>query len=111
MVAGVISKVLPAALAPEELPAQRGGTASQNGSHGAPMRRQQTGAKLAFIRRPVPAQDFGQREQRPERLRGEWLVELGQGGLGARFAEGRQMRVDDGGVQRLVSEILADLAQ
>src|SRR5207245_10689188 len=56
-------------------------------------------------------QDFGQRDQRPERLRFEWLVKCGQGGLGAGFADGGEMGVDDRGVEGLVSQVLADLAQ
>ena len=41
----------------------------------------------------------------------EGLIERGQGRLGAGLAERRQVGVDDGRVQRLVPEILADLAQ
>ena len=41
----------------------------------------------------------------------ERLVEGSQGGLGAGFADRGQMGVDDGGVERFVAEILADLAE
>jgi hypothetical protein len=68
VVAGVISKVLAAALAPEELASECGGAAVENGVDGAPVRRQQTRAKLPFVGRPVAAQDFSQRDQRLERL-------------------------------------------
>ena len=34
-----------------------------------------------------------------------------QGGPGLGLADGGQVRVDDGGVQRLVTQVLADLAQ
>ena len=66
MIARVISKVLPAAAAPEELASQCGGAAGKNGRDGAPVRGQQARAKLPFIRRPVAAQDFSQWNQRPE---------------------------------------------
>ena len=111
MVAGVIGKVELAAIAAEHFSAQRGSAATDNGGDSAPMRGEQPGAKLPLIRRPVPAQDFGQRDQRPERLRFERLVKCGQGGLGAGFADRGQMGVDDRGVERLVSQVLADLAQ
>ncbi len=111
MIAGVIGEVELAAVAAEQLAAQRGGAARNNGGDGASMRGEQAGAKLALIRRPVPAQDFGQRDQRPERLGFEGLVECGQGGLSAGLADSGQMRVDDGGVERLVAQVLADLAQ
>jgi len=111
MVAGVISKVELATVAAEQLAAQRGSAATDNGGHGVSMRRQQTRAKLPLIRRPVPAQDFGQRDQRPERLSFEGLVECGQGGLGAGLADRGQMGVDDRGVEGFVAQILADLAQ
>lgn len=65
MIAGVVGKMLPPALAPEELASERGGAATENGSNGAPMRRPQARAKLPFIRRPMAAQDFGQWNQRP----------------------------------------------
>src|SRR5208282_1372723 len=47
----------------------------------------------------------------PKGLRLQRLIEGVERGLRARLADGRQMRVNDGGVQRLVAEILADLAQ
>ena len=47
----------------------------------------------------------------PDNLSGERLVEFVQNDLGARFADVGQMRIDDGGVEGLVTEILADLAQ
>ena len=111
MIAGVIGKVELAAIAAEHFPAQRGSAAGDNGGDGAPMRGEQPGAKLPLIRRPVPAQDFGQRDQRPERLRFDRLVKGGQGSLGAGLADGSQMRVDDGGVEGFVSQILTDLPQ
>jgi hypothetical protein len=55
MIAGVINKFPPAAVAAEELSTQGGGAAGANGLDGAPMRRQQARAKLLLIRRPVPA--------------------------------------------------------
>lgn len=55
MVAGVISKVLPSALAPIELTSEGGSAAAENGSDGAPVRGQQARTKLPFIRRPVAA--------------------------------------------------------
>ena len=102
MIAGVISKVLAAAIALEELASEGGGPAGKNGRDGAPVRGQEARAKLPFVRRPVAAQDFGQCDQR--RIRGrklgfEWLVKCRQRGLGAGFADGRQVGVDDGGVE------------
>ena len=69
VIAGVIGIVLLAAVAPVELTAQCGGAAGENGGDGAPVRRQQARAILPLIRRPVPAQDFGQWDQRPECFR------------------------------------------
>ena len=77
VVAGVKGEVMAAALAAEELAAQGGGATGDNGGEGAPMRRQQTGAKLPLIRRPVPAHNLGQSDQRPQRLRLDRWVELG----------------------------------
>ena len=68
VIAGVISKMLASALAPEDLTSKCGRAATENGSDGAPVRGQQARAKLPFIRRPVAAQDFSQRDQRLERL-------------------------------------------
>lgn len=62
VIAGVIDQLAPAAVATVELRAQCRSAAGEDGLDGAPMRRQQTGAKLAFIRRPVAAQDCGQRD-------------------------------------------------
>jgi hypothetical protein len=62
----VIGIVEPATVAVEQLAAQRGSAAADNGGDGASMGGEQPGAKLPLIRRPVPAQDFGQRDQRPE---------------------------------------------
>ena len=69
VMAGVISEVLPATLTLVELAAQRRRAAGQKGGHGAAVRRQQPRAELPLIRRPVPAQDFGQGNQGPERFR------------------------------------------
>ena len=55
VIARVINKVLPPAFAPEDLTSKRGRAATENGSDGAPVRRQQARAKLPFIRRPVAA--------------------------------------------------------
>jgi len=55
VIAGVISKMLPSALAPKELTSKGGSAAAENGRDGAPMRGQQTRPKLPFIRRPVTA--------------------------------------------------------
>jgi hypothetical protein len=66
MVAGVIGKVELATIAAEQLAAQRGGAAGHNRGDGASMRGEQPGAKLPLIRRPVPAQNLGQWDQRPE---------------------------------------------
>ena len=107
MVAGVISKVELAAIAAEQLAAQRGSAAADNGGDGASMGGEQPGAKLPLIRRPVPAQDFGQCDHRPERLGFERLVESSQSGLGAGLADRGQMGVD--GDDRLEpSSIVAD---
>ena len=111
MVAGVIGIMLLAARAPVELSAQCRRAAGEDSSHGAPMRRQQARAILPLIRRPVPAQDFGQWDHEPpERLRLECLVEAGQGHLGAGFANVGQVGVDDGGIERLMTQVGADLA-
>ena len=59
----------------------------------------------------MPAQDLGQWDQRPEQLRLERWVEGAESGLGARFADGCQMGIDDRGVERFVSQVVADLAQ
>src|SRR5207245_4974573 len=64
MIAGVISEMDLAAIAAEQFPAQRGSAATDESGDGVPMGRQQPGAKLPLIRRPVPAQDFGQWDQR-----------------------------------------------
>ena len=69
VIAGVIGIVLLAARAPVELASQCGGAAGQDGGDGPPVRRQQAGAILPLIRRPVPAQNFGQWDQRPEGFR------------------------------------------
>jgi hypothetical protein len=66
VIAGVIGKVVLAAVAAEHFSAQRGSAATDNSGDGASMRGEQPGAKLPLIRRPVPAYDFGQRDQRPE---------------------------------------------
>jgi hypothetical protein len=66
VIARVIGKVVLAAVAAEHFSAQCGSAAPDNGGDGAPMRGEQPGAKLPLIRRPVPAYDFGQRDQRPE---------------------------------------------
>jgi len=68
VVAGMIGKMLATTIAPEELTSERGSAATENGGDGAPVRRQQTRAKLPFVGRPVAAQDFSQRDQRLERL-------------------------------------------
>jgi hypothetical protein len=99
MIAGVIGKVLPAALAPEDLTSENGRAATKNSSDGAPVRRQEACAKLLFIRRPVAAQNFGQRNQGPKWLEFGWLVEGSQCSLGARLADRSQVGVDHGGVE------------
>jgi hypothetical protein len=60
MIAGVINQHALSASAAEELSAQSGSAAAKNGVDGALMREEQARAKLAFIRRPMPAQDCGQ---------------------------------------------------
>ena len=52
--------------APFDVTSQCGGAAGQDGGDGPPVRGQQAGAILPLIRRPVPAQNFGQWDQRPE---------------------------------------------
>src|SRR3989442_2532703 len=59
MVAGVIDKVELAAVAAEELAAQRGRATRDNGGDGAPMRGQHTRTELPLVRRPVAAHDPG----------------------------------------------------
>ena len=56
-------------------------------------------------------QDFGQWDHPGRPLGLESLVEGGQGHLGARLADVGQVGVDDGGVERLVTQVGADLAQ
>ncbi len=63
VIAGVVDKLLAAAVATEELSAQGGSAAGENGLDSAPVRGQQARSKLAFIRRPMAAQDFSQRDQ------------------------------------------------
>src|SRR5207248_5599716 len=58
MIARVVGKEELAAIAAEQLTAQRRSTATDNGGDGASMRTEQTGAKLPLIRRPVPAQNL-----------------------------------------------------
>jgi hypothetical protein len=58
VVAGVEGEMLAAALAAEQLTAQGGGATGDNGGEGAPMRGQQTGAKLPLIRRPLRTYSF-----------------------------------------------------
>ena len=69
MVAGVRGKVVLAAVATEQLAAQCGSTATDKGGDGVSMRGEQAGAKLPLIGRPVPAQDFGQWDQKAGAIR------------------------------------------
>ena len=112
MIAGMIDKVVLATVnTAKHLATQRRGAAIEDCLHRPAMRGKNRGAKLPFILRPILAQHLGQRDHRGEPLSFEILVELGEGGLGARFADRGQMRVDDGGVQSVVPEVEANLAQ
>ena len=112
MIAGMIDKVvLATADTAKHLATQRRGAAIEDCLYRAAMRGKNRGAKLPFILRPILTQHLGQRDHRTELLSFEVLVEFGQSSLGARFADGRQMGVDDGGVQSVVPEVQADLTQ
>ena len=65
VVARVIDKMSRAAVwTAVKLPAQSGGAAGQNALHRAAMGGKDVRPKLSFIRRPMPAQDFRQRDHR-----------------------------------------------
>ena len=60
----------------------------------------------------MPAQDLRQPNHRPGvRLVFEGPVEGEERNLGAGLADGRQVGVNDGGIQGVVSQVMADLAQ
>ena len=99
VITGVIDKMIPpAVLAAIDFPAQGAGAAFQNALHGAPVRRQNLLREGPLILRPMPAQNFRQRDH-TRGLAFERLIEGLERDLGARFADGRQMRVDDGSVE------------
>jgi hypothetical protein len=61
MIAGVIDKMIPAAIgAAINFSPQRGGAALPDGLHRAAVGRKDRGAKLPFVLRPVLAQNLGQ---------------------------------------------------
>jgi hypothetical protein len=63
VIAGVVGIFPTSTITSEKVAAQGRGAAGKDGLDGAPVRRQEAGAKLSPVRRPMAAQDLGQRNQ------------------------------------------------
>ena len=113
VIAGVIDKMIAATVgATIDLATHRGGAAVEDCLHCAAMGGKDFRAELPFILRPVTPQHLGQRHHRERSpLAFAILVKPGQRDLRARLTDRGQVGVNDRGVQSVVTQINADLAQ
>src|SRR4029450_4099943 len=109
MAAGMIGKVEGAAVATEKLAAPIGGATTQDGRPGSAMSGRDGLTELGSVRRPVTAEDLRQMDHVLAGL--DLAVQLLQGCAGARLTDGGQVGIDNGSVERGMTEVLGNLAQ
>jgi hypothetical protein len=111
VMAGMISEVEMAVVAAIGFTPSCGGATRQNGLDGAPVRKENPVTKAPVVLWPVLGQDCGQLDHRAAGLAGNRSVKSLERGAGLGFADGGEVSVDDGGIEGLVTEVLADLKQ